>query len=209
MLKALSMVAALAALNGCIDAKKSFNDYEGRIVDGNTSMPDRPNLTSIPDITGHFFLGNHIKGTPEDAILMQVADFTLTPNADGTAKVTYAASALKLPERTISAGPPAGPQFGASDMQVALDGTFSTGLTGKLPGDANPIQTGLSVTVAGTLHAEIHSADLFCGTMSGTAGPLSLDGSTFAAIRIPADTIGAALPTALWKCPDGSIDAGM
>ena len=27
------MVAALAALSGCIDAKKSFNDYEGRIVD--------------------------------------------------------------------------------------------------------------------------------------------------------------------------------
>jgi hypothetical protein len=101
----------------------------------------------------------------------------------------------------ISNGPPAAPQFGSNNMQVALDGTFTAPLTGTLPGDANPIVKGNVVTADGVQHGVIISTDLICGTLTGTAGPLPLDGSTFAAIRIPDNEIGPQLPTPVTACP--------
>src|SRR6185312_14043194 len=148
MLKALSTVAACAALVGCVDARKSYDDYTARIVDGNTSQPDRPNLTNIPDCTGHFLLAAHAAaaGDASDPILF-VADYTLTANSDGTAKVTYTASALTVDTHVVSTADPQHPppEFGSTDMHVALDGSFTAPLVGWLPGDANPIVKGSEV----------------------------------------------------------------
>ena len=204
MLKALSTVALSAALVGCVDARKSYDDFESRIVDGNTSQPDRPNLTNIPDCTGHFLLAVHAAaGGDSSNPLLFVADYTLTANADGTANLSYSASALtEMSPHVVSAGPPPGPQFGSNDMKVALDGTFTAPLQGTLPGDANPISPGTIVSTSnGEKHGLIVSTDLICGTLTGTAGPLPLDGSTFAAIRIAPGTIGDALPTPVTACP--------
>ncbi len=202
MLKALSTVALSAALIGCVDARKSYDDFQSRIVDGNTSQPDRPDLTSIPNATGHFLLAVHAAagGDSADPILF-VADYTVTAQPDGSASLTYSASALTVTKHEISAGPPPGPQFMSSDMQVALDGTFSAPLVGTLPGDANPIVVGNVVSANGVQHGAIISTDLICGTLTGTAGPLPLDGSTFAAIRIGANVIGKDLPTPVTACP--------
>lgn len=202
MLKALSTVALSAALIGCVDARKSYDDFESRIVDGNTSQPDRPNLTSIPNATGHFLLAVHAAAGGDSADpIMFVADYTLTPNADGTALLSYKASALVVTSHVLSQGPPPAPQFMSDNMTVALDGTFTAPLTGTLPGDANPIVKGNVVTADGVLHGVVTSTDLICGTLTGTAGPLPLDGSTFAAIRIPDNEIGPALPTPVTACP--------
>ncbi len=209
MLKALSMVAVCAGSVGCLDAKKSFDDYGTRVVDGNTSVPDRPNFTTIPDVTGHFLLATHPKGVGGDTVNIELlTDVVMTANADGTANFSYTASALELPDQIVSAGPPAGPQFSATDMLVGIDGTFMVPLAGTLPGDANPVIPGTSVAVTGVQHGEIRSTDLFCGTLTGNAGGLPLDGSTFAAIRIAPGTIGSALPPVVNKCPDTTPDAG-
>jgi hypothetical protein len=204
MLKALSTVAVCASLSGCLDAKKSFTDYETRVVDGRIANPMCPDFTTIPDVNGHFYLGAHLKGTADTQIILLVGDFTVAQNGDGTAKLTYSASALKLPDRVISSGPPAGPHFGSTEMNVSECGHFDAPLKGTLPGDANPVIPGNNAVITGELHGEIRNPDLICGTITGTAsGGLSLDGSTFAAVRIPAGTIGAALPaTAQFKCPD-------
>lgn len=200
MLKALSMVTACWALVGCVDPKKSYDDYATRVVDANTSMPDHAFFTSIPDVTGHFLLAAKPKGINADILFVE--DYTLVANQDGTAKLTYAASALTATDHTISAGPPVPPQFMATDMQVALDGTFMAPLSGTLPGDANPVIANNSIAVDGVQHGQIVSTDMVCGTLTGTAGPLSLDGSTFAAIRIPPGTVGSALPTPVDACPN-------
>lgn len=202
MLKAVLMVTACAAISllvGCVDAKKSYDDFASRVVDANTSMPDHAFFTSIPDVTGHFLLAAKPKGINADILF--VADYTLLANEDGTAKLTYAASALTATDHTISAGPPAAPQFSATDMHVSIDGTFNAPLSGTLPGDANPVIANNSIVVDGVKHGQIMTTDLICGTLTGTAGPLSLDGSTFAAIRIAPGTVGTELPTPVDACP--------
>jgi len=205
MLKALSTVAMCAALTACVDPRKSFDDYGTRIVDGNTSMPDRPDLSAIPDVNGHFYFGVHANGTAASTLILLVGDFTMTKTND-KAMVSYSAATLKTADKKESTGgdpcncPP--PQFGAQGMEVGSDGTFTAALAGKLPGDANPVQPGVQIDVQGVLHGELRSADLICGKLTGTAGPISLDGSTFAAIRIDAGVIGDALPKAESKCPN-------
>src|SRR5690349_5898743 len=119
MLKALSTVALSAALVGCVDARKSYDDFSSRIVDGNTSQPDRPFLTTIPNATGHFLLAVHAAaGGDSSAPLLFVADYTLTPTADGTAELSYKASALTVVGHQISTSDPKAqpPQFGSDNM---------------------------------------------------------------------------------------------
>jgi hypothetical protein len=195
----LSVVAACAALVGCVDAKKSFDDFGNHVVDANTSMPDNPVLTTIPNATGHFLFGAHIAAAPNAAPIEVVSDLTVTDNGDGTGKFSYAGTALTTADLQLATDPP-GPHFTASDQLIAADGTFDAALAGMLPGDANPITMGLAVQVNGVIHGVIKSQDLVCGTVTGTA-IVDLGGSTFAFIRIAPGTLGAALPTPLTACP--------
>jgi hypothetical protein len=200
MLKALSMVAACAAFGGCVDARKSFDDYSSRVVDANTSLPDHPLLNKIPDATGHFFMAVHITQAASAPPILLVADWKVTDNGDGTGKATYSASALTVDTHEVSAGPPAGPQFSATDMPIAMDGTFAAALSGTLPGDANPIAKNTDAPVDAVLHGVVMSKDTICGTITGTA-IIDISGSTWAGIRIPDGEIGANLPTPVTACP--------
>jgi hypothetical protein len=108
---------------------------------------------------------------------------------------------LNVDTHQVSTELPA-PQFMSNDMHVALDGSFTAPLHGSLPGDSNPIVKGnVATTNDGEQHGAIISTDLICGTLTGSAGPLPLDGSTFAAIRIAPGTIGDQLPTPVTGCP--------
>ncbi len=51
---------------------------------------------------------------------------------------------------------------------------------------------------ATTIHAELRTTAFICGTLTGTGGGLSLDGSTFAAVRIT----GSELPDPVHRCED-------
>ena len=200
MLKTLSTVLAVTALVGCVDAKKSFNDYEGRVVDGNTSLPDHPMVDKIPDATGRFLLAVHVKAAgPTSKPIQLIGNYVVVDNHDGTAKLSYDASALRTADRLLSTENQA-PQFAATDMPVAKDGTFETALKGQLPGDANPVSPGTPVDTDATLHGVVMSKDLICGTLTGTA-LVDLTGSTFAGIRVGANDIGAALPDPVVACP--------
>jgi hypothetical protein len=207
MLKALSMVAACGALAGCVDARKSFDDYSARVVDSNMSLPDHPLLNKIPDATGHFFMAVHVAaaGSSSKPILL-VADWKVTDNGDGTGKASYSASALTVNGHQVSQGDAGDtasqpPQFHATDMPIAMDGTFTAALAGDLPADANPISVGTPVPgVMGVLHGVVLSKDTICGTLTGTA-LVDLSGSTWAGIRIPDGQIGTDLPTPVTACP--------
>jgi hypothetical protein len=199
MLKALSTVVACSALVGCVDARKSFDDFGGHVVDANTSMPDNPILSSIPDATGHFLFAGHIAAAPNAAPIEVISDWTVTDNGNGTGEVSYDGFALTTADMQISTNPP-GPHFSATNMLVNADGTFSAALKGTLPGDANPITMGLQVSVNATLSGQIKTKDLICGTISGTA-VLDLTGSTFGVIRVAPGTLGADLPTPVTACP--------
>ena len=199
MLKALSTVVAATALLGCVDARKSFDDFGAHVVDANTSMPDNPILSSIPDATGHFLFGVHIAAAPNAAPIEVISDWVVTPTGTNTATVSYTGYALTVGTLQIATDPP-GPHFSASNMVVAPDGSFTAALMGTLPGDANPITTGLQVDVKGVLSGTIKSKDLVCGTITGTA-VLDLSGSTFGLMRVAPGTLGADLPTPITACP--------
>jgi hypothetical protein len=199
MLKELSTVVACTTLVACVDARKSFNDYGDHVVDANTSVPDSPILDKIPDATGHFLFSAHVAAAPNAAAIEVISDFTVKDNHNGTANVSYSGYALTTAGLQIATDPP-GPHFSATDMVVNPDGTFTAALTGTLPGDANPITMGLMVTVNGTLHGQIKSKDLICGTITGTA-ILDLSGSTFGIIRVAPGTLGADLPAPVTACP--------
>jgi hypothetical protein len=199
MLKELSTVVALSALVGCVDARKSFDQFGDHVVDANTSMPDNPIVSMIPDATGHFLFSAHIAAAPNAAPIEVISDFTVTSNGNGSGKVSYMGYALTTADLQIATDPP-GPHFQAADQIIAPDATFTAALTGTLPGDANPITPGLQVSVNGVLHATIKSTDLICGTITGTA-IVDLSGSTFGIIRVAPGTIGAALPPPVVACP--------
>ena len=200
MLKELSTVVACAALVGCVDARKSFNDFEDHVVDANTSMPDNPILSSIPDATGHFLMAVHVAAAPSAPPITLVADLTVTDDGHGNVTLSYVGSALDATSHQLATDPPAGPQFSATNMPVGNDGSFSAALMGTLPGDANPVAAGTPVDANAVLHGTIISKDLVCGTLTGTA-LVDLSGSTWASIRIPDGQIGADLPTPVTACP--------
>ena len=197
MLKALSTVLLATAVVGCVDARKSFDDYSASVVDSNTSLPDHPVVDHIPDASGHFLMGVHVSAAPNNPPILLVADFMVTDNGDGTGIVSYTASALDTSTHQLAA---AGNEFSASNMPVAHDGTFQAALAGNLPGNANPISPGTAVDVMALQHGVIMSKDLICGTLTGTA-IVDLSGSTFAGIRIAPGTLGTDLPTPVTACP--------
>ena len=204
MLKAMSTAVACVALVGCVDAKHSFDDYGTRVVDGGGAGADRPNLTSIPDIGGHWMIAAR-PNLPEDRIIRLVADYTFTANADGTAKFSATITALRTADGAPSTQQP---PIMENDVAIALTGEFEAPLVGTLPGDANPVIPGSNAALDGTLSGRIMSADFFCGDLSGQAGSLPLGGSTFGAQRIPAGASGTDLPSPIVKCPDTTVDAG-
>lgn len=87
--------------------------------------------------------------------------------------------------------------FVASDVMVNSDATYDVPLVGTLPARANPLST--PVLTNADIHGSIVSADFLCGTVTGTAGNLNLEGSEWSATRIT----GATLPPQVLRCADG------
>lgn len=95
------------------------------------------------------------------------------------------------PSKVVTPREPVGEPLHFTDIAIVGTG-FTADLGGvQIQGAANPI-TAADILAALTLHANIESDDFFCGTVTGEVlePPIgSIDGSTFAALRVGADVM--------------------
>jgi hypothetical protein len=116
----------------------------------------------------------------------------LTPVTTNTGLVDISAQPLSVADRTA-----VGEAFVATETEVASDASFDAPFIGVLPGAANPV-SGSDANVNAVLVAQIRSDQFLCGELTGMAGPLPLQGTTWAAVRITGET----LPAPIFRCED-------
>jgi hypothetical protein len=184
-------VVACLSLIGCVDARESYDDFGARVVDANNTEIDGEVVSALPDVDGEWLISVR-PNLPEDKIIQFRATFDLTPITENTGRIDMSAQPLRVDDQS-----PVGAALTAMDQEVGSDASFAAPLEGQLPGPANPV-TSTTVAVNATMHAELRSADFLCGTLSGTAGALPLEGTTWGAVRISGDT----LPPIVVRCDD-------
>lgn len=202
----LSVSVAAIAGTGCVDAKGSFDDFEGRVIDAANNTVDAPMVDMIPDVSGTFLWGLAPDFAPAATIRL-IGTHTLTQNGDGTATL----SVILQPVGVLGGandGLPVGNALTVDNIAVDNTASFSFALTGNLPGTANPV-SGTDLALDLTVDGNIRDMDTMCGLVNGSAGVAPLNNSTFGSMRITAGTMGNALPTALVTCPASPADAGM
>jgi hypothetical protein len=202
-------VGLALALGGCVDPDKRFREFNDRIIDASTDRIDAQPFDELPDITGTFYLAVSPKPSPEN-IYQFLAEVALTDNGDGTGTVQISSQPLHKTERT-----PVGEPLTDEDVAVDRSGQFQPTFSGTVVGDADPV-LGADLVATMVLDAIILSEDVWCGILNGEVTQplnLSLDGSTFAAIRVAPGTVGDDLPAPVYECPeldpDPEPDAGV
>ena len=187
----LAGVAAIA-LGGCPEPEKRFREFVGRAptVDAGAAVEDGGG-GAIADVTGTFLLAIATTIAP-DRPLQFLAEVTLTPAAAGTATLSLVAQPLSVAARTAVGSP-----IAVSNVAVDARGRLTLPFGAQtVTGAANPI-SGSDILATITLTGAIASADRFCGTVTGMVTmPIQIDlaGSVWGAIRVPAGTVGTALP---------------
>jgi len=185
------LAVASLTLVGCVDAREAYDDFGSRLVDGGSGDVDGEVVSSLPDIDGDdWFIVVH-PVTVDDRVIQFRATFDLTAVTENTGKVDVSAQPLTVADQTA-----VGDAFVASDQPVESDASFTAPFEGILPAAANSI-SGADAPVDSQLHAEIRSDQFICGTLTGQAGALPLEGTTWAAVRVTGDTLPA--PT-IWSC---------
>lgn len=190
-LASLAVVSSLALL-GCVDARAEFDDFGARLVDANNTQIDGEIVSSLPNVDGEWLLAVRPASVGKINILFRTT-FDLTPVTENTGRISISAQPLTVADQT-----PVGVPLTAADQDVRSDASFEAPLIGLLPGAANPVIEGSNAAINGTLFGQLRSADFICGTLAGTAGSLSLEGTTWAAVRITGDT----LPEPVVRCED-------
>lgn len=186
----LGTVLALGAI-GCVDARSAYDDFGNRFTDAGNDDVDGQIVSVLPDVDGEWLIAVR-PNLPEDRIIQFRATLTLTPITENTGTIDVSAQPLTVADRT-----PVGDAFVAIGREVGSDARFDAPFIGTLPGAANPV-SGTDAGVNAMLVAEIRSDQFLCGQLTGTAGPLPLDGTTWAAVRITGDT----LPAPVFRCAD-------
>jgi hypothetical protein len=193
-----SFAIVLAAVSttltlGCVDARSSYDDFADRLVDAEPFQDvDGMVVTSLPDVTGQWLIAVWPINIPDDKIILFETELNLTGVTANTGKLDISAHPLSVADRE-----PVGEPFEADDQPVGSDASFDATFIGTLPGAANPI-SGSPAGVDAVLLGELRSVDFVCGTLTGTAGTLTLDGSHWGAVRITGDT----LPEPVFTCGD-------
>lgn len=184
-------VLGIALLVGCVNARDEFDQFGDRIPDAAPPI-DSMIVSTLPDVTGQFYTAAR-PPLGEDRYFHFHTVMTFTPVTENTGLLDY--SAQPLDYQTFE---PVGEPFVIEDAEVRNDATADIPLVGPLPARANSV-TGTEVQLDAIIHAELRTADFVCGTLTGVGGGLSLDGSTFGAVRIPD---GGALPPLVARCAD-------
>jgi hypothetical protein len=185
------------ALVGCVDAGRAYDDYASRVTDAGIEVEvDGAIVSELPNIDGDWLFAVR-PGLPEDRILQFKTVLAMTPVTENTGALDISAQPLAVTDRAEVGNP-----FEAEAQDVASDTSFDILFEGMLPAAANPV-SGSNAAVDAVLHGSIHSEGFLCGTLTGTAGALTLDGAcpgptctTWAAVRID----GGTLPSPIFNC---------
>lgn len=188
---AIAIAAGLCCSSAaCVSARDSYDDFGDRIVDA-APAPDAPPVSTLPDVDGEWLMTTR-PNLPEDRFLYFRVTVTLTQVTENTGTLAYTGRALDW--RTLE---PVGETWSEGGIAVGADATFEAPLVGTLPAEANSI-TETQVLVNGLLHGTLIADDFVCGTLTGDAGGLGLEGTTWASVRITGDM----LPDPVWRCED-------
>lgn len=176
---------------GCVDPRADYDDFANRLPDAGSGGVDGEVVSVLPHVDGEWFLAVR-PNLPEDRILQFRTTLTLTAVTANTGLIDINAQPLSVADQT-----PVGDAFVVTQENVASDATFEAPFVGMLPAEANPV-SGSNAQVNAQMQAQLRTDNFVCGTLTGQAGALPLDGTTWAAVRITGDT----LPTAIFRCDD-------
>jgi hypothetical protein len=143
-------------------------------------------VVDLANVDGEFLMTIR-PDLPEDRLVSYRVTYDVDP---ANATLGYSAIALRVDDST-----PVGDTITAGPFALDDDAAFQGVFDGVLPAPANPI-SGTDVVVDAMKLGAVIDADFLCGTMTGTAGALSLDGTTWASVRIT----GPGLPEPVWTC---------
>lgn len=188
---AVSSIAALA-LVGCVDARGAYDDFGDRLPEEELVDIDAGFVSQLPDVSGEFFLVVHPAGLPEDVVLYFRATMTFTSVTENTGLIDMQAQPLNFMDRSA-----VGDAFLANEREVGNDAAFTAPFVGTLPAEANPV-TQVPAPVNAEMQAILRTENFMCGTLSGQAGSLPLNGTTWGAVRITGDE----LPAPAYSCDD-------
>jgi hypothetical protein len=191
-LAAISMLVVGAG--GCTNARDEFVDFGDRVIDASNIEIDGAIISELPNVDGEFYMVAR-PDLPEDRFLSFTITYDITPITENTGEMDYIGICHHWQTGEAIGDPP----IEAFDFEVNSDGSYTAPLVGTFDGDCNSISPGATVQADGMVHGDLINDDFACGTMSGTAGGLSLVGTTWAAQRITGDT----LPAPIWRCEDG------
>jgi hypothetical protein len=181
-----------AGAAGCVNARDGYDDYKDRLIDADTREIDAPIVSSLPDVTGDWYMVDEIQlGEPKRVHFISTFDFRAV--TENTGELDWSGQALDY--ETLE---PVGDPFVAEDVPVDNTGTADMTMVGTLHARANSI-TGAPAEVDAIVHVQLRSIDFICGELTGEAGTLAVDGiNTFAGTRITGDE----LPPAVVSCDD-------
>jgi hypothetical protein len=181
---------AVGMAAGCVDARDEYDKFGARVPDAAPPI-DAPIVSALPDVNGELYT---LARPPldEDRFFHFRVTAVMRPVTENTARLDWTAQALDY--ATLE---PVGAPFVALDNEVRNDATVDIPLVGTLHARANAVTT-TEVELDATIHAQLIGDGHVCGTLSGTGGPLPLQGSSFGALRID----GPDLPTVLPRCPE-------
>lgn len=201
----LNVIAALL-LASCVDAGKSFKEFEERVIDGGGNVVvGSCNGGEIPDVNGEFYLALAPSISPDVNLLFRA---TATLQGDPATLTLELQPLCNTDQCTL--GDPVGDPIAVAAVEVSDTCTFEASLVdGLVPGSANPI-SGSDIIANIDMIGSLNSDTFFCGIANGTAtvsgSAIPVDGSSFGAVRIEGET----LPTAVDACPEEEeVDAGV
>jgi len=200
---ALLALLALSALAACVDPKNRFDEFNDRVVDA--GQVDRDGGGGLFEIDGEFLLSISVVIAPDNTVrFIATSDINIEGGA-GTLTLSFQPLKVDQCQPTGNGGTEVGDPLAANDLGVDAAGVFQLTHDGaSVDGKANPISCS-EIVADLVLDGVIQSEDLFCGDVSGQAHQpldISLDGSTFGAIRIEPGTRGDAnLPEPVTSCP--------
>lgn len=189
----LHLVAVATTVFGgaCVDARQAFDDYGKRLPDAAPPI-DAPIVSTLPDVTGTFYSVAAPPTGADQRLFHLLVTFVFTPVTENTGKLDFSAQAL---DYTTFA--PVGDPFVSTDVDVHSDATADIPMIGLLDHRANSV-SGTDAQVNAVVHAQLISTDFSCGTLTGIAGPLNLEGTTFAGQRVA--STDPPFPTPIYVC---------
>jgi hypothetical protein len=177
---------------GCVNARDGYDDFQGRLIDADNRQIDAPIVTSLPDVTGDWYMVDEIQlGQPKRVHFISTLTFRAV--TENTGEVDWSGQPLDF--ETLE---PVGEPFTADNVPVDNTGLAHMPMVGTLPARANSISES-NAPVDAIVHVQLRSTEFICGDLTGEAGTLAVDGiNTFAGRRVVDDQ----LPEPLVSCDE-------